>query len=60
MEPENYREVDRQILHSLAPPGRRYLFTIFLLSLGTLVGVACWAYQVAVGLGVAGYVHPVY
>ncbi len=60
MEAENYSEVDRRILHSLGPPSRRYLLSVGLLLLGTLIGAACWAYQIAVGMGVAGYVHPVY
>src|SRR5512143_4058612 len=60
MEAESYGEVDHEILRSLGRPGRRYRFTVFLLFLGAVVGAVCWALQIAYGLGIAGYVHPVY
>jgi Ni/Fe-hydrogenase subunit HybB-like protein len=60
MEAESYREVNEEILRTLGRPRARFVISVSLLALGTLVGAACWAYQVARGLGVAGYVHPVY
>ena len=60
MEAENYQAVNDEILRTLGRPRMRFAVTVSLLALGTLVGAACWAYQIAVGLGVAGYIHPVY
>jgi Ni/Fe-hydrogenase subunit HybB-like protein len=60
MEAENYATVDQEILRTLARPKLLYYLAVSGLALGVLVGAACWAYQLAVGLGVAGYVHPIY
>ena len=60
MEVESYKEINERILASLGRPSLFYRFVILLLLLGTLVGATCWAAQIARGLGIAGYVHPVY
>jgi len=60
MEVESYKEINERILASLGRPSVFYRFVILLLLLGTLVGATCWAAQIARGLGIAGYVHPVY
>jgi len=60
MEAKSYQEVNEEILRTLGRPRMRFIITVSLLALGTLIGAACWAYQIAHGLGIAGYVHPVY
>ncbi len=60
MEVESYNDITQRILASLGRPSLRYKFVILLLFLGTLVGVTCWTLQIVIGLGIAGYVHPVY
>ncbi len=54
-----YAQIDKTILDSLAPPKKGYWGIIFLLFLGTLIGAACWAYQIFVGIGVGGQNNPV-
>jgi Ni/Fe-hydrogenase subunit HybB-like protein len=60
MEAESYRTVDQEILRTLARPRLYYYSAVSGLGLGVLIGAATWAYQIGVGMGVAGYVHPVY
>lgn len=59
MEPTSYSQINRDILRTLFKPGRLYLFLVALAFTGILVGAACWGYQIATGLGVAGVNHPV-
>src|SRR4030066_297735 len=58
-ETEKYDRADREILAAMRKPGRLYLlglaFTVTLVASGFL----CWTHQFRVGLGVAGYTHPV-
>lgn len=58
-ETEKYDRADREILAAMGKPGRLYLlglaFTVTLVASGFL----CWTQQFRVGLGVAGYTHPV-
>jgi len=58
-ETEKYDRADREILAAMGKPGRLYLlvlaFTVTLVASGFL----CWYHQYRVGLGVAGYTHPV-
>jgi Ni/Fe-hydrogenase subunit HybB-like protein len=54
-----YGEIDRTVLDTLRPASRGYWLLIALLALGVLVGALCWAYQIAVGIGVGGQNHPV-
>jgi molybdopterin-containing oxidoreductase family membrane subunit len=54
-----YGEIDRTVLDTLRPASRGYWLLIALLALGVLVGAVCWAYQIAVGIGVGGQNHPV-
>jgi len=60
MENFSYLSVNQKILGTLSRPRKIYYFVIALLILGVLCGAACWAYQITMGLGVAGYVHPVF
>jgi molybdopterin-containing oxidoreductase family membrane subunit len=60
MENFSYLSVNQKILGTLSRPIKIYYVFIAFLILGVLCGAACWAYQIAVGLGVAGYVHPVF
>lgn len=57
--PLTYGDIDRTVLETLRPASRGYWLLIALLALGVLVGAACWAYQIAVGIGVGGQNHPV-
>jgi molybdopterin-containing oxidoreductase family membrane subunit len=54
-----YAQIDKTILDSLSPPKKGYWGIIFLLFVGTLIGAACWAYQIFVGIGVGGQNNPV-
>jgi len=54
-----YKEIDNTVLDTLRPPSRGYWLLIGLLGLGVLLGAVCWAYQIAVGIGVGGQNHPV-
>jgi molybdopterin-containing oxidoreductase family membrane subunit len=54
-----YGEIDRTVLDTLRPASREYWLLIALLALGVLLGGACWAYQIAFGIGVGGQNHPV-
>ena len=51
--------VNRLVLRTLEPPGRRYWCAVGALAAGVSVGLATWMYQVWVGLGVTGYRQPV-
>ena len=54
-----YAKIDQAILDTLTPPKRGYWIILALLLLGTLMGAACWLYQIFVGMGVAGQNNPV-
>ncbi|OPY65176.1 MAG: putative hydrogenase 2 b cytochrome subunit [Syntrophorhabdaceae bacterium PtaU1.Bin034] len=55
-----FNEVDRELSKMLVSPGRAYWITIVLLALGVIYAyVVVWSYQIANGLGVAGYRPPV-
>ena len=55
-----YEKIDQTILNTLSPPPRSYWALIALLAFGVFIGAACWAYQIAIGIGVAGQNHPVF
>jgi molybdopterin-containing oxidoreductase family membrane subunit len=55
----SYRDVNREILRTLSPPGRAYYLLVALAFTGVLIGASCWAYQISTGMGVAGIKHPV-
>ncbi|MEW6667775.1 MAG: NrfD/PsrC family molybdoenzyme membrane anchor subunit [Thermodesulfobacteriota bacterium] len=54
-----YKEINERILAAMSPAPRAYYAVLALLFLGILTGAACWAYQIATGLGAAGVMHPV-
>jgi len=54
-----FNQVDQTVLDSLKPPGKSYWALITLLFAGVLMGASCWAYQIFVGVGVAGMNNPV-
>ncbi len=54
-----YAKIDQTILDTLTPPKKSYWILVFLLLVGVLIGAACWAYQIAVGIGVGGQNNPV-
>ena len=54
-----YSKIDQTILDTLAPPRATYWVIVGLLFAGLLMGLACWTYQIFVGMGVAGQNNPV-
>ncbi len=54
-----YAKIDNAILQTLERPSKSYWGLIALLALGIFMGAACWAYQIAVGIGVGGQNNPV-
>ncbi len=54
-----FAEIDRTVQDTLRPPGRSYWMVVGVLFLGALMGAACWAYQIARGIGVGGQNIPV-
>jgi molybdopterin-containing oxidoreductase family membrane subunit len=54
-----YAQIDQTVLDTLKPPGRAYWAAVALVFGGILVGAACWAYQIAIGIGVGGQNIPV-
>jgi molybdopterin-containing oxidoreductase family membrane subunit len=54
-----FNEIDQTVLDTLAPPTRAYWRILALLFAGVLIGAACWAYQIIVGIGVGGQNIPV-
>ena len=54
-----FAEIDRTVLDTLRPAKGSYWFAVVLLFLGILTGAACWAYQIFIGIGVAGMNIPV-
>ncbi len=54
-----YASIDQTILNTLARPKKSYWGIVFILFVGVLIGAACWAYQIFVGIGVGGQNNPV-
>lgn len=54
-----YAKIDNIVLQTLERPSKSYWGLIALLALGVLGGAACWAYQIAVGIGAGGQNNPV-
>jgi Ni/Fe-hydrogenase subunit HybB-like protein len=57
--PITYAEIDQTVLDTLAPPTRLYWAVVVVLACGVCLGAACWAYQIAVGIGAGGQNNPV-
>jgi molybdopterin-containing oxidoreductase family membrane subunit len=55
-----YAEVNRDIIATLAPPGRRWFLGMGVVLAGLAFGAFCWAYQLRDGLGVTGYTPPIF
>jgi Ni/Fe-hydrogenase subunit HybB-like protein len=55
----SYSQIDQTILDTLRPAPRTYWAAVGLAFFGVLTGMACWAYQIAVGIGVGGQKIPV-
>ena len=55
----SFARIDETVLGTLAPPRRGYWALVGALCLGVLLGAGCWAYQIAVGIGVGGQNIPV-
>ena len=54
-----YAQVEQTVLETLRPARLRYWAVVALVFLGLLTGAACWAYQIAMGIGVGGHNIPV-
>jgi len=54
-----YTEVGDDVLRAMAPPGRRYTATMFVLAAAVAAFFLAWNYQIRMGMGVAGISHPV-
>ncbi len=54
-----FSRIDGTVLDTLTPPRRAYWLTLGALAVGILIGVACWSYQILVGIGVGGQNNPV-
>ena len=55
-----FEKINTTVLATLSRPGKRYWTVIALLFCGVVLGAACWAYQILVGVGVAGMNTPVH
>ncbi|MEJ2429785.1 MAG: polysulfide reductase NrfD [Deltaproteobacteria bacterium] len=54
-----YAEIDRTVLGTLSAPAGSYWLLVMVLILGVLLGAACWAYQIFIGIGAGGQNIPV-
>ena len=57
MASNSYKQVNRDILGGLTPPGRPYLYALAAVSALVFTGFLAFMNQVYTGLGVAGYSH---
>jgi Ni/Fe-hydrogenase subunit HybB-like protein len=54
-----YAQIEQTVLQTLRPAPLKYWAVVALTFLGLLTGAACWAYQIAVGIGAGGQNIPV-
>ena len=54
----NYGRIDADILRTMQPPGRAYFASLALILGGLALGAYAFSVQWRLGLGVAGYEHP--
>lgn len=55
-----FETINTTVLDTLTRPGKAYWCIIALLFCGAIMGASCWAYQIFVGVGVAGMNTPVH
>lgn len=55
-----FETINTTVLNTLTRPGKAYWSIIALLFCGAVLGASCWAYQIFVGVGVAGMNTPVH
>ena len=55
-----FETINTTVLNTLTRPGKAYWIMIALLFCGAVLGASCWAYQIFVGVGVAGMNTPVH
>ncbi|MFK5951813.1 MAG: polysulfide reductase NrfD [Desulfobacterium sp.] len=55
-----FETINTTVLDTLSRPGKAYWCIISLLFCGVIMGASCWAYQIFVGVGVAGMNTPVH
>jgi Ni/Fe-hydrogenase subunit HybB-like protein len=54
----SYRDVNRWVLQTLTPPGRRYWLAVGCLAALVAAGIGAWTHQIYSGLGVTGLRNP--
>lgn len=54
----SYREINRDVLATLSPPGKKYWLAVAGLAAVFGIGLLAWAYQVVVGMGASGKNNP--
>lgn len=54
-----YAQIEQTVLQTLRPAPLKYWAVVALVFLGLLIGAGCWAYQIAIGIGVGGQNIPV-
>ncbi|ACN14624.1 MopB [Desulforapulum autotrophicum HRM2] len=55
-----FETINTTVLNTLTRPGKAYWCIIALMFCGAVMGASCWAYQIFVGVGVAGMNTPVH
>jgi len=55
-----FQTINTTVLDTLTRPRKAYWCMIALLFCGAVMGASCWAYQIIVGVGVAGMNTPVH
>ena len=55
----SYRQVDDDILRTLAPPTWRWYALFSIAASALAIGVFCWSRLIVKGLGLAGINHPI-
>jgi molybdopterin-containing oxidoreductase family membrane subunit len=54
-----YAQIEQTVLETLRPARLKYWAVVALMFLGLLIGAGCWAYQIAMCIGVGGHNIPV-
>ncbi|MBI1723085.1 MAG: polysulfide reductase NrfD [Gemmatimonadetes bacterium] len=55
-----YGDVNRDIIKTLAPPGKRWFLGMAIVLSGLAFGAFCWALQLRAGIGVTNYMPPIF
>ncbi len=55
----HFRAVAKDVMKTLAAPGKPYYIAMGILFIILLNGIGCWIYQIYTGMGASGLMHPV-